>query len=171
MPKSVVAEESPYPIPLDTLVPLKLESVELVKIDYTVKSGRNAGKPAVFVKWEWTFGVTDGEYAGLTIRGNSEPKITSQDEPSGSLHLARPWVEALLGRPIELGEEIDTDDLIGLPAVGTVEHLPPRPKKDGSGNWFNVGVDELFPASMGTGGGTPAASMAGMWQADSEPPF
>jgi hypothetical protein len=171
MPKSTVQDESPYPVPLDTLVPLKLESVEFVKIDYITKSGPNAGKPGVFTKWEWTFSVHDGEYAGLTIRGNSEPKITSQDEPSGNLHLARPWVEALLGRPLDLGEEIDTDDLIGLPAVGTVLHAPPRPKKDGNGNWFNVELDELFPASMGTGGGQPATSMAGAWGGDDKPPF
>ena len=84
MPKSTVAEESPYPIPEDTLVPLRLESVEFVSIDYTIKSGPNAGKPGKFHKWEWTFSVYEGEYAGLNVRGNSEPPITSMDEQSGS---------------------------------------------------------------------------------------
>jgi hypothetical protein len=172
MPKSTVKEEDPYPIPLDTLVPLRLESVEFVSIDYTVKSGPNAGKPGKFNKWEWTFGVYDGEYTGLTVRGNSEPRITSLEERTGSLHLARPWVEALLGRELALGEEIDTDDLIGLAGVGTVEHLPPRPKKDGGGSWFNVALDELFPAgSMGQA--VPSADPWGAAQAvaPDQPPF
>lgn len=171
--KTAVKEESPYPIPLDTLVPLRLEKVEFVKIDYIVKSGVNKGKSAVFTKWEWDFAVYDGEYAGLTVRGNSEPQITSQDEPSGNLHLARPWAEALLNRTLDLGEEIDTDDLIGLTGSGTVEHLPPRPKKEGSGNWFNVALDELFPAgSMGIP--APGAAAADPWAgatANDKPPF
>ena len=50
---------------------------------------------------------------------------------------------------MELGEQVDTDDLIGLPVQGTVRHLEPRPKKDGEGFWFNVEVEELFPAGMG----------------------
>jgi len=130
--------------------------VEAVNIDYTVKKGPNAGKPGKFHKWEWTFSVYDGEYAGLNVRGNSEPRITSMEERTGSLHLARNWVEALLGRELQLGEEVDTDDLIGLAGVGTVTHLEPRAKKDGEGMWFNVELDELFPAgSMGTQ--TPAA--------------
>ena len=73
-------------------------------------------------------------------------------------------MEALLGRALTLGEEVDTDDLIGLAGVGTVEHLPARPKKDGSGNWFNVALDELFPAgSMGVNapGADPWAASKG----------
>jgi hypothetical protein len=95
---------------------------------------------------EWEFVVTDGEYGGLTVRGNSEPRFTSSDQPGGSLSLARPWAEALMGRTMALGEEADTDDFIGLPVQGTVRHLEPRQKKDSEGFWFNVEIDELFPA-------------------------
>jgi hypothetical protein len=147
MPKSTVAEESAYPIPLDTPIPLRLDKVELFTHEYTVKSGRNAGSQAIFRKWEWDFTVIDGEYAGLTVRGNTEPKVTNLTEPTGSLHLARPWIEALLGRELDLGEEVDTDDLLGLTAIGTVLHAEPREKKDGNGYWYNVELDELFPAS------------------------
>lgn len=164
--KTSVTEDSPYPIPLDTLVPVRLNKVEYVKLDYIVKKGPNAGNPGIFTKWEWDFSITDGEYAGLSIRGNSEPKITSSDDRVGDLHLARPWVEALLNRALDLGEEIDTDDLIGLTAMATVEHQPPRPKKEGEGNWYSVALDELFPAgSMGSAakpaGGDPWSAVSG----------
>jgi hypothetical protein len=156
--KSTVVEASNYPIPLDTLVPLKLESVTHVEVPFTYKKGPKLGQPGTFVKWEWEFLVTEGEYLGLNVRGNSEPRITSNDQASGDLALARPWVEALLGRALDLGEEIDTDDLIGLPAQGTVRHLEPRPKKEGEGFWFNTELDELFPAGMGSHSATAAAA-------------
>jgi hypothetical protein len=146
--KSTVVEASNYPIPEDTLVPLKLESVTLVEIPFVYKKGPKLGQNGTFVKWEWELVVTSGEYAGLNVRGNTEPRITSNDQASGDLALARPWVEALLGRSLELGEEVDTDDLIGLPGQGTVRHLEPRIKKEG-GFWFNCELDELFPAGMG----------------------
>ena len=147
--KSAVTEGSNYPVPMDTLVPLKLESVTHVEIPFTYKKGAKMGQAGTFVKWEWEFIIPEGEFTGLNVRGNSEPRFTSQDQSSGDLALARPWAEALLGRELELGEEIDTDDLIGLTGQGTVRHLDPRPKKEGDGFWFNVELEELFPASMG----------------------
>ena len=173
--KSKVVEASNYPIPEDTLIPLRLDSVTLVEIPFVVKKGARMGQEGIFTKWEWEFYVLQGEYAGLTVRGNSEPQFTAADVQGGSLSLARPWAEALLGRAIELGEEVDTDDLIGLPAQGTVRHLEPRPKKDGEGFWFNVEIDELFPAGMGDRANYPAMqnNNAAEWQAVSagEPPF
>jgi hypothetical protein len=147
--KSTVIEASNYPIPEDTLIPLKLESVTQMEIPFIYKSGTRIGQSGMFIKWEWEFAIPESEYAGLTVRGNTEPRFTSNDQASGNLSLARPFAEALLGRPMELGEEVDTDDLIGLPVQGTVRHLDPRPKKDGEGFWFNVEVEELFPAGMG----------------------
>jgi hypothetical protein len=102
--KTAVVEATNYPIPEDTLIPLKLESVTLVEVPFTYKKGTKMGQGGTFVEWEWEFAVTGGEYAGLEIRGNSEPRVTSADMTSGSLKLARPWVEALLGRALELGD-------------------------------------------------------------------
>lgn len=148
--KSKVVEASNYPIPEDTLIPLKLEAVAQVEIPFTYRTGVKEGQSGTFVKWEWDFIVIEGEFAGLTVRGSSEPRFTSADHASGSLALARPWAEALLGRSMELGEEVDTDDLIGLQAQGTVHHQEPRQKKDDANAfWFNVELDELFPAGMG----------------------
>jgi hypothetical protein len=155
--KSTVVEANNYPIPEDTLVLLKLESVTHVEIPFVYKKGTKLGQNGTFVKWEWEFVAPEGEYAGLNVRGNSEPRITSNDQASGDLALARPWVEALLGRALELGEEVDTDDLIGLPAQATVRHLDPRPKKDAEGFWFNIELDELFPAGMGDRANYPTA--------------
>jgi hypothetical protein len=173
--KTAVVEATNYPIPMDTLIPLKLESVMNVEVPFVYKKGPKLGQGGTFVKWEWGFTVTGGEYAGLEVRGNTEPRVTSSDMSSGSLKLARPWVEALLGRALELGEEVDTDDYIGLPAQGTVTHLEPRARKDGDGFWFNVELDELFPANMGSHAATAAAAANGtVWpeatSAD-EPPF
>ena len=108
------------------------------------------------------------------MRGNSEPRFTSSDQPGGTLQLARPWAEALLGREMELGEEVDTDDLIGLQGQGTVKHLEPRAKRDGEGFWFNVELDELFPVGMGNHANFPPAATdpwAAMGAAAGEPPF
>lgn len=169
--KSTVIEASNYPIPEDTLIPLKLESVEQVEIPFTYSKGARQGQTSTFVKWEWTFAVTDGEYVGLTVRGGSEPRFTSNDVASGSLAQARPWAEALLGRAMELGEELDTDDLIGLQAQGTVRHQEPRAKKDGEGFWFNVDIEELFPAGMGNQANYPTTSVAWETAGAGEPPF
>lgn len=146
MPKSAVTEASNYAIPEGILVPALLTKVEQVEIPYTVKSGKRAGESAIFTKWEWDFYVTDGEYAGLTIRGNTEPRITTADAPGGNLKLVRPWAEALLGRDLNVGEDVDTDDLVGLPCQLTVTHQEPRAKRDGEGFWFNMEVAEIFPA-------------------------
>jgi len=175
--KSTVVEASNYPIPEDTLVPLKLESCTYVEFPFTYKKGANLGKSGTFRKWEWEFLIPEGEYAGLNVRGNTEPRITSNDQPSGDLAMARPLVEALLGRALDLGEEVDTDDLIGLTGQGTVRHLEPRAKKEGEGFWFNVELDELFPAAMGdrshwpTGQVTVAAGDPWAYPAADEPPF
>lgn len=181
MPKAEVTNEDPYPIPLDTLIPLRLDTCTREVIEYTPKTGKNVGTKKVFVKWEWSFQVVGGEYEGLTVRGNTEPKITELLDQQGSLKLAKPFIEALLNRTIELGEEIDTDDLIGLQCQGTVSHIDPRPKKDGQGSWFNVEIEELYPASFGPGSPGavtgPSGRTADPWagegatQVYGEPPF
>lgn len=171
--KSKVVEASNYPVPEDTLVPVILGSVQQIEVPFTYKKGKRMGQSGVFTKWEWAFTVKEGEYAGLTLQGNSEPRFTSNDQPGGMLSLAKPWAEALLGREMELGEEIDTDDLIGLAAVATVRHLDPRPKKDGQGFWFNIEIDELFPAGMGERSRAATSVAKDPWTdaGGQEPPF
>ncbi len=171
MPKSTVNEESPYPIPLDTLVPVVLISVQEVQVPFTYKSGPKAGTAGSFTKWEWNTEVIDGEYAGLDLRGSTEAKITNASQPSNFLLLALPFAEAFLGRTLDLGEEVDTDELIGLIAQATVKHLDPRPRRDGDGFWFNIEVDEIYPFAP-TNGGNPAGNLQQqMLTPSDEPPF
>lgn len=174
MPKATVREGSDlYPLPEQTVFDAQLLSCTQETVTFTYRNGPNAGQPGSFDKWEWTFVITTpGEYNNIEIKGSTEPKITDANENDGFLALARVYVEALLGRPIQLGEEIDTDDLLGLPCKLTARHEEPRPRKKGDGYWYNVAVDEVYPA-----GGAPAAAgvapAADPWAAPAvdEPPF
>ncbi len=66
-----------------------------------------------FVKWY--FEVLDEEYAGRSLKG-----VTSTSFNPLSKMWA--WVQALLARPIEDGEEIDLDDLVGREVMLDIEH-------------------------------------------------
>jgi len=140
MPRSTVHEDDPYPLPENIPFPVQLTDCQEDRVNYTKKDG----KPGYFDKWNWTFTITDGEYAGTELTLGTEPKVTTATD-AAFLPLARPVVEALLGRPLDFGEEVDTDLLIGGKALATAKHLPPRARKQGDGFWFNVEVDEIFP--------------------------
>ena len=144
MPVTQVVEDELYPIPEGILVPAMLISVEQVDIPFTDKKDQKK----IFTKWEWEFQTQgDGGFGGITVKGNTEPKVTNADGQRGSLHLARPWVEALLGRELGLGEPLDTEDLVGLPCQITVSWQEPRAKKEGKGYWYNCEVDEVYGTS------------------------
>jgi len=157
--RSAVIEDSPYPLPEGVLLDAQLLSCVQERGDYT-----KDGKARSFNKWNWTFLIVGGEFDGQELVGGTEPKITNASE-SSFLPLARPYVESLLGRELELGEEIDTDDLIGLTVKLTVRHMEPRPRKNGDGFWFNVEVNEVFPSF---GGGQTVQQLA---QGGSNPPY
>lgn len=146
MPKGRVIEADNYPLPEDVLINARLDRVEYVEIPFTYRQGPKQGQQGLLQKWEWEFACL-GEYEGITAKGNTEPKITNATEQGGSLKLARPWYETLLTREMTVGEDIDTDLLLGLPCQITVKHQEPRPRKDGDGFWFNVEVDDVYPAS------------------------
>lgn len=171
MPKSTVQEDSgPYPLPKDEVFQAVLTACEAVTIPYKIKQGPNAGKDSSFSKWEWTFLITGpAEYANVEIKLGTEPKITDASE-AAFLPLARPVVEALLGRSLELYEEVDTDMLLGLACQVTAKHLEPRPRKNGDGHWFNVEVDEVFPAHA-VAQAAQAPAQAPQAPSYDEPPF
>lgn len=134
MPSSTMREESEYKLPADTPLPAILVSVEEREIKY-----KRDGKDKKFVKWEWEFEITEGEYAGLHAYGESENYLSTHPD-----NKVRQWGEVLRDQPFEVGEGIDTDLLLGLPCVLTIRHDPPRPKKDGS-NFYPCPVDQVFP--------------------------
>ena len=161
MPASTMREESAYPLPEDMLFAGRLNKVEVRNISGVTKSGKNVGKSYDFNVWEWEFEVTEGDFAGIKVRGTTEDHLNNLEEPRGRTKLARPWSETLLGRPIQIGENFDTDTtIVGLPCKFTVKHEEPRPKTDG-GFWYGCEVEDVFPA-------VPAALAA---THSSEPPF
>jgi len=140
MPRSTVQEDDPYPLPENVPLPVELMDCQQETVNFQKKDGT----PGSFPKWSWTFRVYDGEFDGTEFKAGTEPKITTATD-AAFLPLARPIVEALLARPLEFGEDIDTDLLIGAKALATVKHQEPRARKQGDGYWFNVELDEIFP--------------------------
>lgn len=160
MPKSTVTErtlDDLYPLPQGEVFDGQLIKCEQVSVPFTYKSGDRKGQQGSFDKWEWTLVVmAPDSFAGTEVRGSTEPRITDAAD-SEFLPLARPYVEAFLARALQVGEEIDTDDLIGLWCKFSVRHQEPRARKNGDGFWYNVEVDEVFPYHP-TNGGNPSGA-------------
>lgn len=150
MPKATMREQSEYALPEDTLFPATLTSVKERRTTFTykahhkaVESGRaQVGEEGVVERWVWEFEITDGEFMGLRAWGETETALSTHPD-----NLVRQWGEALRGAPFEIGEGLDTDDLIGLPCSITVRHDEPRPRRDGSGMFYGCPVDSVFPKS------------------------
>ena len=176
MPRATVGDAPDlYPLPEQTVFDGQLLSCEQINVPFTYKQGPKTGQKGSFDKWEWVFAVTTPGYDDLEVKLSTEPRITDASETDGFLSLARPAVEALLGRPIAVGEEVDTDDLLALPCKFTVRHEPPRARKQGDGFWYNVAVDEVFAAGDANAASSPASGAApgDPWAAagNDEPPF
>jgi hypothetical protein len=83
---------------------------------------------------KWTFTVYDGSPEGQEMTPASSTAL-------GPKAKARPWVEALMNRRLEPGEEIDTDGLYPKDCLVVVKNdpetgfaritdvLPPRPRR------------------------------------------
>ena len=61
------------------------------------------------------FEILDKEYAGKSLKGIASAKFN----PLSKLFA---WTQALLGRPIERGEELELDDLVERECMLTIEH-------------------------------------------------
>lgn len=134
MPKSEVIEQEKWKLPKETPLPAVLNSVEEKKIPYTNKSG----KADEFVKWTWEFEITDGEYEGLRAWGDTDPRITTENN-------VRHWAEAISGADYDLGDGLDTDDLLGLPCVIEVDNTTYE-KKSGDISYLTP-VINVLPAN------------------------
>jgi len=141
MPTSVKREESEYKYPDDEYYPSVLSRVEEVEVPYFKKdeAGVKTTEQAIFRKWEWYFKVVSGPFEGDTLRGDTPPEMTTRED-----NKVRIWGEALLGREIEVGEEFDTDQIVGLPCLISVRHEKPRDRPDGTKFYGSV-VDEVMP--------------------------
>lgn len=118
MPKSTVEEEPPFKLPKGEPLPAILSSVKEEAITYTIKKGSRAGEQDTFYKWVWEFQITEGDYAPLRAWGETEAKVSNH--PSNR---ARQWIEAIRNAPLGVGEEVDTDDILGLPCFIEVDNV------------------------------------------------
>ena len=150
MPKTTMRVQDEYPLPADVLLPAILVEVEERTYDFVYKAHHKrvqsgavkVGDEGKVEKWVWKFAITEGDYGGLHAWGETEAFLSTHPD-----NKVRQWAEALRGAEFDPGEGLDTDDLLGLPCVITVRHDEPRPKRDGSGNFYPCPVDSVFPAS------------------------
>lgn len=121
MPSATMTHEEKFRFPKDEPLPAILTKVEEVTIPY---KDRQTGQDKTFTKWNWEFELTEGEFSGLHVWGDTEPKLTNRED-----NKVRQWAEALRGLPFEMGEGLDTDDLIGLPCLVVLDHEEVTNKK------------------------------------------
>ena len=95
----------------------------------------------IFSKWRWIFEITEGEFVGVNIYGDTQAEFSTRED-----NLVRIWSEVLTGKEIEVGEELDTDALIGLEAMMSIRHDDPVPKKDGT-VFYGCSPMEMLPKS------------------------
>ena len=86
-----------------------------------------------YVRWSWR--IVEGEFAGRMVFCNTSLSFGPQAKARGRL-------EGMLDRPIEPGEEVDSDDQIGKVYLIRVENSAP----DAQGRVFDNVADVLGPA-------------------------
>ena len=135
MPNTTMEEEQQWKLPKETPLPAQLTAVVEREIPFKDKK---TGEDRIFTKWEWEFAIIEGEFAGLSAWGDTDPKLTNHPD-----NKVRQWAETLRGRPFEMGEGLDTDDLLGLPCLIVVDNTT-YTKKDGTVSYLTPVVD-VFP--------------------------
>lgn len=141
-------------IPTNTLLRASLKDLEVKEIPFT---DRKTGEQKSFTKLNWIFEITQqGEFQGKTVRAETSAFLS--DHPENKF---RSWAEALLNRPIGLGDVLNEQDLIGLPALITVGYEADR--KDPSKKFRRV--EDVMSLDPSGGFSGPSG-----FQGD-EPPF
>ncbi len=119
MPVGTVEEGQDRSLREGDVVRVELQSVEQRDISFT---DRKTGQPSSFSVWSWTVKVTDAaanpEANGRIIKSDTSAKLTNIDPDNGVC--ARSYFEAFLGRPLEVGESVDTDIIVGLECDATI---------------------------------------------------
>lgn len=108
MPEFTAEESSFEMIPEGEIVSAKVASIEAETMDFGPRL-------------KWAFEVTQAPWEGIKILGGSSQKFTI-DPPSKFYE----WACQLLGRTFEVGDGINTDDLIGLPCRIEIEYKPDK---------------------------------------------
>lgn len=91
-------------IPEDTIHKARVRSITPKEIHW-----KRNDKDLSTTLLNWRFEVTDGEFVGRNVWGSTDARLSL--DPRNKY---RPWAETLLGRTLDVGTALDTDDLIGL---------------------------------------------------------
>lgn len=130
---TVQSKGSDYAAPEGVPLPARLQAVTYRRTQFEYKPHHRAvqegtakvGEIGVVEAWRWEFEVVEGDHKGVRLFGETPPKITERNR-------AGQWIRALLGRDLDAGEDVDTDDLIGLLCQVIVTHQEPRVTSRGS---------------------------------------
>ena len=121
-------------LPTGELLQARLKDLEVKEIPKRDGSG-------TFQKLKWVFEITQaGDYYGKTVFQETSAYLS--DSPYNTFRL---WAEALLQRPLDLGQVLNESDLIGLPALITVKYE--EDYKDSTKKWARV--EDVIAASPG----------------------
>jgi hypothetical protein len=118
----MTAEESSFEmIPEGDIVAAKVVSIEKKVFDWGDRLN-------------WKFEVTEsGPFEEYKINGSTSLKFTI-DPPAKFYE----WSVQLLARTFDIGDSVDTDDLIGLPCRIEIDYQPD--KDDDKKNWMRAGT-------------------------------
>jgi len=149
MPRATVKEGDGYKFPAGLMMPARLDAVTERNTEFLYKAHHKAvergeakvGDKGVVTKWRWVFEITEGDYKGEKAYAETNPGLSTAEHDR-----VRQWGETLMGRTIGLGEDFDTDPLIGTPCIITIRHDEPRPSRDGT-TFYPCEVDEVFEAA------------------------
>lgn len=151
MPKARVEEGSEYFFEEGTfqarMILCKEEHVDFIyKSTHkaVLKGTAKVGEKSSFDKWNWTWELLEGPQRGQTITVDTDPGVSLK-----GTSLARELYTALLGRDVELDEDIDTDKVEGLRAQIVLTHVEPEPRRDGTGFYYNTRVTDAFSMKPG----------------------
>lgn len=132
MPKSTLSEEAEFKLPKDEPLVCQLNKVEVKTINY-----KKNGEDRSFDRWIWEFEVIDGPYAGLRAWAETEDRLTTHPD-----NKVRQFAEALIGAEFEIGQDLDTDDLLGLPCEVVVDNIVEEGKER---NYYKCPVAQVWP--------------------------
>lgn len=129
-PKTVLdpTEAAARLIPPNTVVDARLAAVDEHSFD-------NQGEMIHKFRWNFVVSLQNSDWDGKEIRGETSTNFTNHPNCK-----AMNWAMALTGREFENGEELDTDEMIGLPCKVLIKHKPDREGRP----WMRV--DSVFSA-------------------------
>jgi len=150
MPKSTVEQGRLYFYEEGEFLAI-LKSVEEKTVEYTAKPHHQAvkkgnarvGDTLSFDQWVWTWELLEGEHGSMEIEFKTDPKI----ELARRGLALQAW-EALTGEPLELGQDVDTDVVVGGKARLVIVHADPETGRDGQ-TYYRANVGEVLPAGDG----------------------